>query len=513
MAQQVETVTEWTARAKTFSKAWAATVPREELFRLSGIQKVVDQLLRVVEREAFLAVFDLLTELGTAQARACPRCGLRTDRERKSCRLNTKRLELRVDVWRYRCRACNTARSPVRDWLGLESGQTTIGLDRALAALAIRMSFEDAAKQMKEQHGHEVDRTLVQRRTYAAARLAEGYLAARRKACVDAYQDRPGKVPGASRVEVQVDSGGVRTGALQRPSAAEATEFSPVRKLPKGRRPSARREVRAVIAHKPGEVTNKIIDLHVAPLGKPEFTGHRMHCAALEAGLGDGTHVHMTSDMALWQTQQFEEQFSAQPRHTHCADFYHTQEYVSAAGPGLKIKPSDLPAWRAKQAERLLNSDLKAVLKELRAHSCDGQRACPQTDNGECAVRAAERYLVRNGKHMDYKAFTDEGLPIGSGEVEGLIRHAVRRRLDIPGDWTEPKLAIFAGLLSVYSSGWWEDFWNWVDRLDRERLRQRLRGNVPSRFRGRPRPRPDSNGTERLDLTDLSPMFSASLEF
>ena len=135
-------------------------MPREELLRLSGIQKVVDQLLCVLEREAFGALFELLTERGAAEARGCPKCGLKTDSERKSCRINTKRLELRVDVWRYRCRACNTARSPVRDWLGLESGPPTIGLDRALASLAVRMSFEDAAKQMQEQHGHEVDRTL-----------------------------------------------------------------------------------------------------------------------------------------------------------------------------------------------------------------------------------------------------------------------------------------------------------------------------------------------------------------
>jgi hypothetical protein len=511
MAQQVETVTEWAERAKVFSKAWASTVPREELLRLSGIQKVVDQLLCVLEREAFGALFELLTERGAAEARGCPKCGLKTDRERKSCRINTKRLELRVDVWRYRCRACNTARSPVRDWLGLESGQTTIGLDRALASLAVRMSFEDAAKQMQEQHGHEVDRTLVQRRTYAAARLAEDYLGARRKACLDAYQDRPGKAPGAVRVDIQVDSGGVRTGSLQRPPVAEATAFTPVRRLPKGTRPSARREIRAIVAHKPGELTNKIIDLHVAPLGCPEFTGHRMFCAALEAGLGDETHVHMTSDMADWQKHQFQEQFSAQPRHTHCADFYHAQEYVSAAGPGLKIKSSELKAWRARQAGRLLNNDLHEVLREFRAHTCNARRGCPQTDKGECAVKAAERYLTRNGKHMDYKAFVDEGLPIGSGEVEGLIRHAVRRRLDIPGDWTEPKLAIFTALLTVFFSGWWEDFWRWVDQRDRAHLRKRLRGEIPNRFRGNPKPRPVADGTERLDLADLSPMFAAAL--
>ena len=45
---------------------------------------------------------------------------------------------------------------------------TTAGLDRALTALSTELSFGAAAAQMQEQHGHEVDRTLVERRTYPA---------------------------------------------------------------------------------------------------------------------------------------------------------------------------------------------------------------------------------------------------------------------------------------------------------------------------------------------------------
>ena len=39
---------------------------------------------------------------------------------------------------------------------------TTAGLDRALTALSTELSFGAAAAQMLEQHGHEVDRTLVE---------------------------------------------------------------------------------------------------------------------------------------------------------------------------------------------------------------------------------------------------------------------------------------------------------------------------------------------------------------
>ena len=59
----------------------------------------------------------------------------------------------------------------------------------------------------------------------------------------------------------------------------------------------------------------------------------------------------------------------------------------------------------------------------------------------------------------DYPTFIAEGLPIGSGEVEGRIRHIVRRRLDVPGDWREENLVLLTALLTIRHSGWWNDFW------------------------------------------------------
>jgi len=362
---------------------------------------------------------------------------------------------------------------------------------------------------MLEQHGQDVDRTLVERRTYAVGEDAVTYLEERAAHQLDSYMNRSVKEPGAERVEIQVDSGGVRVGKLERPPLSEATEFTPVRGLPKGRRPSARREVRAIVAKQPGVVEGKVIDLHVAPLNHTEITGEKMFVAALEAGLGTGTHVHGTFDMAAWQALQFQEQFDMQPRSTICCDFYHAMEYVAGAAPGL-VPESERAQWRKIKARQLMAGERATILDDLKKHSCAGGR-CPATDGGECAVKAAIRYVSRNGQYMDYPTFVSEGLPIGSGEIEGLIRHAVRRRLDIPGDWREANLRLMTALLTVRHSGWWGDFWLWRDKRDRQKMRQRLAGLAPSRFRGPPRPKAKTNGHETLDLEGLSPMFEAAL--
>jgi hypothetical protein len=498
-------VAECAVGAKALVKGWLKFVRHEDLLRLDAIQDIADAWTAWFERAAFETIFETLTELGALRAGACPKCGLARERDRKPVRVRTKRLALTVDVFRYRCRPCKTSCSPVRNWLGLESGQTTAGFDRAVSALATELSFGATATQMLEQHGHEVDRTLVERRTYEVGVQAVEYLEERAMRQVDEYMERPPTALGAERVELQVDSGGVRVGQLERPALSEASKLTPVRGLPVGRRPSARREVRAIVAKQPGVVSQKIVDLHVAPLNHTEITGEKMFIAALEAGLGSGTHVHGTFDMAQWQAQQFQEQFDMQPRWTICADFFHAMEYVAGAAPGV-VEESERVAWRKKMARHLMAAERGAIIGELGRHTCRDGR-CPRTDGGECAVKAAVRYLTKHGKYMDYPTYVSEGLPIGSGEIEGLIRHAVKRRLDIPGDWTEKNLRLMAALLTVRHSGWWDDFWRWRDERDRGELRQRLAGLAPSRFRGPARQRARTNGQEILDLEELSPMF------
>ena len=511
MAHEDDVVASWIETASPMLRALVDRTPLASIQRLNGIQALVDEGLRALEEEFFNAVFERLGERAAEVAGRCSVCRFGCERERKTVRVRTTRCTLDVEVWRYRCRPCRFNRSPVREWLGLESGATTSGLDRALTALSAQMSFGSAAAQMAEHHGHEVDRTLVERRTYAVGRDAVAYLEERETERLRDVMDTVGVRSGAERVFVQVDSGAVPVGQLVRPKRNpkdKAQELTAVRRLPKGRRPKTKREVRVAVAWRPGQVEDKVVNLHIAPLNHPEVTGENMYIAALEAGLGDNTHVHCTCDMAQWQPLQFDEQFGAQPKATLCADFFHTLEYVAGAAKAIQPDTNKTKSWIAMQARRLKDGDREAILADLRSHRCTG-RACPTTDKDECVVKAAHRYLTRNGRHMDYPSFIAEGLPIGSGEVEGRIRHIVRRRLDVPGDWREDNLALLTALLTIRHSGWWDDFWAWQDRRDKKRFERRLLGEGLNRFRGPRKPRLVTEGTESLDLDGLSPVFQA----
>jgi hypothetical protein len=465
--------------------------PRERRLRLDGLQQIVDEVIPLFEVALFQVCVDWVSARAELAAGTCRICRARTRRETKPVTVRLKRFSTVVKVVRFRCRSCKMSWSPVRQWLGLQSGMTTAGLDRALTALSTEMSFGRTAKQMEEQHGHPVNRTLVERRTYAVGKEAMGFLAERRKARRDEVMDAVGHRQGVDRVLLQVDGGGVPVGKLERPPPGEATERTPVRNLPKGRRPKSKREVRVSMAWEDGVVEAKAVDLHIAPHNHTEVSGERLYHVTLEAGAGDNTHVHLTCDMAAWHRNQFEEQFSAQPNRSLCADFYHALEYVSEAGRCLHLPADARQQWLAVQATRLAEGERSAIVEALASHSCTDDSACVHTDRGECAVRAARRYLKKFGEYMDYPRFREEGLPIGSGAVEGRIRHLVRRRLDIPGDWREENLHPLLALISVRESGLWNTFWQWHDKHDTRRFYGRLRGQGLNTFRGKlPEPPP-----------------------
>jgi hypothetical protein len=212
--------------------------------------------------------------------------------------------------------------------------------------------------------------------------------------------------------------------------------------------------------------------------------------------------------MGNWHVNQFEEQFSAQKKHSLCADFYHALEYISEAGRVFHQDPEAKKQWTAIQASRLKAGNLQAIVADLQSHRCcDG--GCVKTDRGECAVVAARRYLKNHGQHMDYPRFIEEDLLIGSGEVEGRIRHLVRRRLDVPGDWREENLPMMLALITIRESGWWDEFWEWRDVRDKAAFRRRLQGEGLNRFRGKAQHRPPEYGTasERAELDDFFAEF------
>lgn len=210
-------------------------------------------------------------------------------------------------------------------------------------------------------------------------------------------------------------------------------------------------EVKLSLAHRQGSTELKF---GASFQRGPEASGQQWLRCAILAGLGRQTQVHGVGDGATWITKQLEEQFGSQG--TYLLDFYHVCEYLAAAANACS---AHLPEnWLAQQKQRLRQSDITAVMNQLNA-----QREQPEafnTDEVDNAVQKAYNYLDKRRDQLNYQQAIDNGLPIGSGEIESAHRYVVQERMKLAGAWWNAANAESMMALKVEQNNeGWDAYW------------------------------------------------------
>lgn len=182
----------------------------------------------------------------------------------------------------------------------------------------------------------------------------------------------------------------------------------------------------------------------------PQKVGEQMFALALLAGYGESTWVHGVGDGAPWIAQQMGEVF---PRQRFLLDRYHLSEHLHTGATGLPAgHPEGAQEWVARQIERIDQGKVVEVIRECRSLASGGEPDPLQQLAG---------YLEHQLGHLDYAAATEQGLPIGSGAVEGGHRHVIQARLKLPGTWwKEETVNPMLALRTLRANDWWEAFWN-----------------------------------------------------
>lgn len=460
-------------QAKAIFPSYWKTLPDDQRLRLSGMEEELGEVSRQLLRGVWALVGESLDALGVEVAGHCE-AGCRRERRKDSVAVDVLGLRVELPCTYFYCRRCHQGASPVRRWLGIESGGVSLGVERAVVDLTTRMTFGDATDSMREHHGQNIDRTKAERITYAVAREAESYLTNRRHEAREKL--RGGEQPNVEQLVFTADGGAIPVGTMSRPDDGSGPKTE-VRKLAKGTRTITGREARFIATHAAGSTKGRVVDCHIAPYDQPEYTGARMFAAAALAGLSDRSHIHGVFDMGSWIHSQFEEQFFTF-EHSACADIMHVAGYLIDAGRVL-VGEDKATAWGMEHKRRMLGGEFDHVLARLQEHACTSQ--CQNDERGTCLVRVAERYLINNRAFMEhYQDILKRDLPVGSGEAESGIRHIIKRRMSVAGAWKESNAALLLSLLAIRASGYWDDFWAWRTERDRAdwRARQDSGGKV-----------------------------------
>ena len=166
------------------------------------------------------------------------------------------------------------------------------------------------------------------------------------------------------------------------------------------------------------------------------------------------------------------------PKALSCLDWMHLQERVWDAAYVFHPKGSpEAKAWVDMTNDRLMHDNVVTVIRGLRQSLTKGKTKL--TAEQKAMLASVIGYMDDNKDRMPYGAFMLAGYPIGTGSIEGGVRHLIGDRMDRTGmRWTEPGAQAMLDLRSVHINGQMADFHE--HRLKREQ--ERIYGTA-SRFR------------------------------
>lgn len=449
-------------------------LPDEQRLRLNGAEHLIDEILGRARIGLWNTTVAFWVELAEQRAARCPDCDHACERSFAApTAVVVAGLTLSVPTAYYYCRTCKRGWTPVAQWLGLRRGLVSSAFEHQVVSLSTRVSFHETVRQMLRQHQQDVDVGKVARVTYAVARDAQTFIQLQHDKAMRNLDRKPTR-KGVPLLIGTTDGGGAPVGTLIRPLPSDAKKFTPVRKLPVGKREQTHREMRAIVFHGPDEHgEQRSVDVHLSVLDHPEVSGERMLAVAAMAGLGSGTHVHGVFDMGSWIRPQFVAAFGTY-KHTICADQQHVRKYLKAAASAMFDTEAERQSWLDKQEGQMNGGRWRSIVDAL--------------GNGEQKdVVAARKYILNHHEDMNnYGQLRARGLPVGSGEAEGAVRHMIRKRENIGGVWLEEHLPGIGALTSIWENGLWDEFFRWREERDVEAFRARQAGTYRRRFRGNP---------------------------
>lgn len=318
-----------------------------------------------------------------------------------------------VRAWHW-CRRCRHGFSPADASLGLDQrARLSAGLHDWLVDLGATTSFREAARLLQTLTGQAVAAETLRRHTEAQGAVHE---AAQQQAIhtVAVTQDAAAPLdPAPGRLVVETDGVMVRyqdgwhevkvgVVAGHRAGTLHASSYVAARAGPDQFGPRLLAE-----AARRGALT-------VAGWTGP-VTGRGLAVLRPVVVLGDG---------AAWIWNLAAAYFGER---TEIVDYYHATEHLWQLARALHGVDTPLTsAWATTQGHVLREQGAAPLLVTLAAIQ-------PTTAEAREVLRRERGYFTTHAARMDYPAFHDQGLPIGSGAVESSARHLVQQRLKRAG--------------------------------------------------------------------------------
>jgi hypothetical protein len=371
----------------------------------------------------------------------------------------------RVDFQRpvYRCSSgdCRRERAPFDKELGLSGkGHMTPLLERKVARSGTtHTSFEAAAEEMALQVELLVSAKEIQR---VCEEVGDRALALQNKEVAErgrpASWDKPLEV--AERPEtVVVEMDG--TSVMGRDGEGHEVKVATVFGLDARARTGSPGKERAVLLRRCYCGTSR----GILPFGAMVWA------MAVWWGIRTAKRVVVIGDGGEWIWKYSTERFrftladGGEQRPVEILDFYHAAENLGKAQGAIfsDCESARAKEWLAHWRDRMRQGEADAVIEEIEQRAV---KARGPKQRAELRLRAA--YFREHRERMRYPEFEAEGLPIGSGAIEGTCKSLVKGRMDCVGQrWDSEKgIERMTALRVRLFNKRWDDLWENIGALE-----------------------------------------------
>jgi hypothetical protein len=317
----------------------------------------------------------------------------------------------------YHCKKCGKGCAPLDAGLGLDKGDTTLGVRDMVAFFVPDTGFVGTTESLRKSRGLDLSASTVERIAVsvgAQLRKAQETDAALHKA--DQLPDRRTACPrrlyiGADGVMAPMRDEWKKNGSLGKLNCRFGeckTGIVYETYVDKQTGRDSRVSTRSYVA------TTKDVEAFEPLLG---LLAHRAgHHAAKEIVLlGDG---------AIWIWYMFARLF---PGAIQILDFYHACDHIALVAEAMFGKGTDAgKKWQNERQAELKDNGVSLVIAAITAWM-------PRTDAGQEIKRTQAKYFTDNAERMRYKTYLEKGYHIGSGVIESSCKHIVVQRLDQAG--------------------------------------------------------------------------------
>lgn len=173
-------------------------------------------------------------------------------------------------------------------------------------------------------------------------------------------------------------------------------------------------------------------------------------------GLENTPRLSVLADGARWIWDEAAMRFKAVVNVNWVVDVYHVCEKVQDCAKEIFGKDSEASKeWAAAKVEELIRIEGPKFIEGL-----ERERAVATEQQSRDALDALIGYLSHNRDSLWYRTRLAEGLPIGSGLVEGTCKNMIGKRLKLNNPrWLVPRAENMAALRCLHYGKLWESFW------------------------------------------------------